>query len=113
MDINATLVELHQNIGHKDTIELLEFALPRISQRGNDLQKCLLAKDWDSAAKIAHQTLSSARLYSSSQFELQLQHIHNKEIELIDTALFQQEFHDEVEKVKQAIRSWLDKQSAA
>ncbi len=105
---SVALTELHKNIGLKDTIELLEFALPRIARRGDELQRHLLTADWDAASRIAHQTLSSVHLYSSSQFEQQLQQIHQQNIVVIDTPSFQQELREELDSITHAIRVWLD-----
>jgi hypothetical protein len=102
------LADLQQNIGTKGAIELLEFALPRIAQRGKELHQYLLAKDWDAAVMIAHQTLSSARLYSSSSFEQRLQQINEKNIAVISTASFQLELQEEFEVINCAIRTWLE-----
>lgn len=104
---NSALEELQQSMGLKDTIELLEFALPRIEKRCDELKRHLLAEDWDSAARVAHQTISSAHVYSSSRFEQKLQQINQKNIEIIGTVSFQQDLTEECEAIIQSIKAWL------
>lgn len=106
---NAALDELQQSIGLKDTIELLEFALPRIEKRCDELKRHLLAEDWDSAARVSHQTITSAHVYGSSRFEEKLQQIHQKNTTTIGTVSFQQHLTEECQEITQAIRAWLDK----
>lgn len=105
---STALAELHGLLGLKDTIELLEVALPLIAQRSEELHQHLSSQDWDAAAKIAHRMLSSANLYSSKDFIKHLKLIHEKNIDVISTRAFQQLLQDEFNSVHRSVAAWLD-----
>lgn len=105
----ASLQTLQENLGIKDTIDLLVFALPRIRERQQALHQCLQARDWEAASRVAHQTLSSVRLYGSSQIEQLLQAVRQQDIGVISSASFQQSLVQEFESVTHTVKTWLAK----
>jgi hypothetical protein len=105
----AALEELQANFSKKDMIDILEFTLPRISQKGVDLQRLLADKAWDTAAVTAHQMLSSSNNYGSESFNNMLRQIAQQNFSIISNALFQQELQEELADIKLNIIDWLVK----
>ena len=101
------LDSLLENLGMTTTVELLAFALPHIGQRRDSLQQLLQAGDWEGAGRVAHKTLSSARLYSSSQFETLLRKVSQRDIAVIATAEFQTMLDEEFSFTIKALEQWL------
>ena len=104
--LNA-LSSLEQNLGAKHVYDLLEFALPVIQDRGQRLQEALDQEDWELAAKIAHQTCSSVRLYGSQHFEMLLRSIMQKDLPYISSVKFKHELTVELKSVLTSIDEWL------
>lgn len=101
------LAELVKTIGLSDAIEVLEFALPHISMRKDEIQRRLAAADWEGAAHVAHKTISSVCVYSSDPFEHHLQQIYQQDIAVISTADFQHALLKEFTDIEQGIGAWL------
>lgn len=71
---------LVEEIGLKNTIELIELALPSISTLEANFAKSLLAGDADMAATYAHKALGSVRLYGTKNLENLLMKIKDKKL---------------------------------
>ena len=69
---------LVEEIGLKNTIELIELALPSISNLEANFAKSLSAGDIDMAATYAHKALGSVRLYGTKNLEDLLMKIKDK-----------------------------------
>jgi hypothetical protein len=69
----AAIEQLVDKLGETEAIEMLEFALPLIVERESNLTDQLLSGNLAEAAKYAHKTISSIRLYGSSELENLLQ----------------------------------------
>ncbi len=106
---SCSLETIAQNLGIEDTIELLEYALPRIAQRQKKIQESLLAEDWEAASKCAHQTISSVRLYGTEELEKLLRQAKQAGEDTADADIvtLQQELLAEFDHVSQTIREWL------
>ena len=102
---NNSLEQLAQDLGIEDTIEVLEYALPRIFERQKKIQEHLQAKHWEKASSYAHQTISSVSLYGSNELERLLNkikdHNENKRPEL------QEQLSREFNHITQTIQQWL------
>ncbi len=102
---NNSLEQLAQDLGIEDTIEVLEYALPRIVERQKKIQQHLQAKHWEKASICAHQTISSVSLYGSDELERLLNKIkdHNesRRVEL------QEQLSKEFNNIIEAIQQWL------
>ena len=76
----STIGYLVEEIGLKNTIELIELALPSISTLEANFSKSLLSNDIDMAAKYAHKALGSVRLYGTTNLENLLMKIKDKKL---------------------------------
>lgn len=104
-----TLNALAGRLGLGDTIELLELALPLIAEREQEIRQSLLAGDWSEAARCAHKTMSSVRLYGTHKLELLLRQVQSAGQGQMDVPAFQQELSAEFVAVMQTISEWLAK----
>lgn len=103
---DLAIKQLLSKYGATDTIEMLEFALPLVTERKESLKKSLLDNNLVEASKLAHKTISSIRLYGSSRLENLLQEVkdvksHQKALEL------QPQLVEEFDVVINVIRNWL------
>lgn len=98
-----------------DRIELLEYALPRVIEREQELSTFLLAHDGEKAARCAHTALSAVRLYGSPKLEALLHQTlklgDTADINEVDVLMLQQELSKEFTVVIDRIRSWLAEHS--
>lgn len=101
------LDNLLTNLGKKDTVELLEFALPRIVERKIALMQLLNANNWEAALQVAHKTLSSVRLYGSNQLEALLQQVCRQDMAVVATPEFQATLESEFSGVITTLKQWL------
>jgi HPt (histidine-containing phosphotransfer) domain-containing protein len=101
------LAELVETIGLSNAVDVLGFALPHIIMRRDEIKRCLAAADWNGAARVAHKTISSVRVYGSGQFEQRLRQIFQKDIAVISKADFQQALLEEFTDIEQSIGVWL------
>jgi hypothetical protein len=102
-----SLSSIVSSLGVKDSIELLEYALPFIAHRDKKIQQCLTEKNWECATKYAHRTLSSVRLYGSKRLEMLLQQVKLAGDSTINTDILQKELSLEFKEVSQSIKQWL------
>lgn len=109
---SEALDSLLENLGVAATVELVAFALPHIILRRDSLKQLLQAGDWEGAAQVAHKTLSSARLYGSSQFESLLRQVCQQEMGVISTAEFQTSLDEEFFSTIKTLEQWLASGSA-
>ncbi len=99
------LNKLTQDLGIEDTIEVLEYALPRIFERQQKIQQYLQTKQWENASACAHQTISSIGLYGSDELEKLLNKIKDRnESERIE---LQDQLSREFTHVTETIQQWL------
>jgi HPt (histidine-containing phosphotransfer) domain-containing protein len=101
MNKSESLEQLSQQLGVKDTIEVLEYALPRIIERQEKIHQHLQMKNWQAASKDAHQIISSVRLYGSDELEKLLKKV--KDCQQIEANQLSTAFNE----VIQAIQQWL------
>jgi HPt (histidine-containing phosphotransfer) domain-containing protein len=104
---SSALTELQKIFSKEDMLEILEFALPRITEKGDELQQLLAASAWEPAARIAHQMLSSASTYASKNFDNMLRHIAQQDLDVINCALFQQALKLELSGIIHDIQEWI------
>jgi HPt (histidine-containing phosphotransfer) domain-containing protein len=104
----AVLDMLAEEVGVKNTVGLLVFALPLIAERREALQHHLRVSDWQAASRIAHQTLGSVRMYGSSHMEYLLQQVRQQERDVIGSIAFQQELDQAFEAAICELQQWLD-----
>lgn len=102
---NESIERLTQNLGLKDTIEVLEYALPRVAEKQKKIQQHLQQKHWEKASLYAHKTISSVRLYGSAELERLLNKVqeHNES----ERIQLQQQLLKEFNHVIQTIQQWL------
>ena len=98
---------LLENLGEQGVIELLTFTLPLIKERKRLLLQHLQAGDWEVAARLAHKTLGSIRLYGSAELESLLQQIRQQELPTIATSAFQTTFDAVFSGIIQTLTDWL------
>lgn len=103
----GALDSLLENLGMTATVELVAFALPHIVLRKDSLKQLLQAGEWEGAARVAHKTLSSARLYGSSQFDSLLRQVCQQDMAIISTAEFQTTLDAEFSSTIKALEQWL------
>ena len=109
----AALTEMQKLFSKKDMFEILEYTLPRITEKGHELQLLLAASAWEPAAKSAHQLLSSADTYASKSFNNMLRHIAKQNISIINSPQFQQTFKQELTAITQTLQDWLKNNNPA
>ena len=105
--IREALDNLLESLGSKNTVELVMFALPHIAERKETLKQLLQAGDWEAAARVAHKTLSSVRLYGSKQLEVLLQQVRQQAVEVISTPEFQARLDAAFSTVISGLDAWL------
>jgi hypothetical protein len=108
---SQSLNSLFDNLGIKDSIDLIIFALPHITERRNALKQFLVAGEWEAAARVAHKTLSSVRLYSSGELEKLLQYVCQQDIKVISTSDFQRMLDDEFSSNISILNRWVSSMS--
>ncbi len=101
------LKESQKLFSKNDLLEILEFTLPRLTEKGEELQRLLAASAWEPAARIAHKMLSSANTYASKSFDIMLRHIAQQDLDVINSALFRQELKQELGIIKHDIQDWI------
>ena len=104
---STALTDLQKLFSKKDMLEILEFTLPRVTEKGDELQRLLATSAWEPAAKLAHQMLSSANTYASNDFNNMLRNIAQQDIDIINQALFQQKFKHELNLIIHNIQDWI------
>lgn len=108
----VALDKVAAGIGVKDAIELFEFALPIVMERRQTLQNYLQTGDWVAAARYAHKTISSVRLYGSETLEVLLRQAMQVDNGEIDVATLQQALLAEFDSVISTVREWLNTHSS-
>lgn len=111
-DIEKAVNKLVGDLGVNDTYELLAFALPHITKRHEELQDALERGEWETAARCAHKTLSSVRLYGSERLEVLLYQVREAGTGGMDVPALRQELSVEFLSVIQTIKEWLNVNSA-
>lgn len=109
---SEALDSLLENLGMKHTVDLVVFALPHISQRRDSLKQLLLTGSWEEAARVAHKTLSSVRLYGSNRLESLLRQVCQRDIAVISTAAFQTTLDAEFSLTISMLEQWLGSEAA-
>lgn len=104
---------LLENLGERDAVELLAGILPLINERKIALQQYLHAEDWEAAARIAHKTISSVRLYGSAELETLLQQVRQQELVTIATPAFQAKLEATFSDTMQTLIDWLAEHPAS
>ena len=104
---SEALDSLLENLGRAATVELVAFALPHIVLRRDSLKLLLQTGDWEGAGRVAHKTLSSVRLYGSSQFEALLRQVCQQETGVISSAAFQTTLDKEFSSTIKMLEQWL------
>jgi len=82
-------------LGVTDTAELIQTALPIITERRETLSQFLLAQDFEGAAACAHKTLGSVRLYGTPSLESLLKQVKTLDPAQNDLVKFQHQLHEE------------------
>lgn len=98
------------DLGLVDTVALLEYILPLITEREKQLQSALRDGDRDAAARYAHKMLGSVRAYGSRELETILIKIKGvSSVAIPDSGLvsLRQELASEFDTVEHTIRAWL------
>jgi HPt (histidine-containing phosphotransfer) domain-containing protein len=108
---HIALKNIIANLGIAEAIEMLEYALPRIVQRKNQLSQHIHAQDWEAAKQYAHQTISSVSLYGSESLETQLHRVKLLGTTDIDPITFEQELSLAFDHVVQGVKEWLNQQA--
>jgi hypothetical protein len=106
LQIFASLDEVATRLGREKAVQIVEFSLPYISQKGQQLNDALIAAEWESAAHYAHKAISSVRLFGSAKLETLLVQIRDGNIDQ-DTMDIQQELLAEFTDVQNAVNAWL------
>lgn len=104
---------LLENLGEADAIKLLSVALPLIEERKMALQQNLQAGDWEVAARLAHKTISSVRMYGSAELETLLRQVHQQELAAIATSAFQVKLEAAFSDTIQTLVDWLREHPAS
>lgn len=105
---NLSLEAVVRRLGKEDTIEFLEYTLPRIIQRKKGLQEYLSTGDWEAASQCAYRTIGSVRLYGSAKLELLLEQVKLVSSGDVDPVSLQHELSVEFDKAIDATREWLE-----
>lgn len=101
--------QLQGKLGTVETVDMLAFALPLIIEREASLRESLLSGYLQEAAQHAHKTISSIRLYGSSELEALLKEVYN--IQSHQQALeLQPKLSKEFNRVISAVEDWLSGQ---
>lgn len=106
--ILTSLDDIASRLGNDKTIEIVEFSLPYISEKEQQLRESLLAADWEAAARHAHKALSSVRLFGSGKLETLLIQIRDGAVEQ-NAEEIQQALSAEFTDAQDAIHAWLAK----
>jgi hypothetical protein len=105
---DLSLETVVRRLGVEDSIEFLEYALPRIIQRKKWLQEYLSTGDWEAASQCAYRMIGSVRLYGSAKLELLLEQVKLVSNGDIDPVSLQYELSVEFDKAINATREWLE-----
>ncbi|MEB4592710.1 Hpt domain-containing protein [Candidatus Thiothrix sp. Deng01] len=100
------LDEIAGRLGREKAIEIVEFSLPYIAGKEQQLRDALQAGDWETAARHAHKAISSVRLFGSVKLEALLRQIKDGDSGL-DAGEVQQALSAEFAQVEASVHSWL------
>lgn len=98
-NVNPRLTKLVNTLGVTDTAELIQTAVPIITERRETLSRLLLAQDLEGAADCAHKTLGSIRLYGTPNLEGLLKQVKTLDASQHDLVKFQQRLFEEFSQV--------------
>ncbi len=108
----TALDSLTMRFGVKKMIKMVEFSLPYLSQREQELRESLLSGDRDTASHTAHKAISSVRLYGSPKLEALLYQVRDGDYGANVEAL-QKELSKEFTFVTNVAKAWLMKHIVA
>lgn len=106
--MNNRLDQLQRDLGTSEAVDLLNFAIPFITEREALLRSLLLSGGLDEAAKCAHKTIGSLGLYGTDKLEGLLKEINKLDNNADDLIAFQEKLSAEFKHVLLLINEWLD-----
>lgn len=108
----TSLDTLITRFGVEETIQMIEFSQPFVSQWEQQLHEALLVGDWESAANCAHKAISSVRLYGSPKLETLLCQIRDGGSGM-NFVEIQQALSAEFASVTETVNAWVATQKSA
>lgn len=72
---NYSLEAVKQKLGVDEAVDMFEYALPRISERKNELLAYIKAENWEAVSNCSHTAISSVRLYGTESLERVLREV--------------------------------------
>lgn len=98
---------LVETLGEEAARNFLQFALPKVTERSEELIKSIEAQNWEDAATQAHRFKGTVMLYGSSSLLQKLQNIINKNKDHIKNENFIQELKAELDQTQNSIKTFL------
>jgi hypothetical protein len=105
---NVSLDAMVDRLGMKDTIEMYEYALLKIPEKKKRLLHYIVSADYFSSRQMAHQLLSSVRLYGTEKLDGLLRQVRFVGTSKVDEAALVLALSDEFDTVSKNISQWLN-----
>ncbi len=102
------LDDLSQRLGHEKTVQMIEFSMPYVDKREQELHEALQLNDWQAASHCAHKAISSVRLFGSPRLESLLVQVRDGLNEQ-DTTWIRAELSEAFSAARSTVNAWLAK----